>query len=79
VSFDFQSGVKTTVFTDGSKVQQRFDPASMKGLADAHPFPKSPLDVKLPPASAEAQQASTLKPQSQCKPVPRMVDLARLL
>jgi len=37
VSFDFQSGVKTTVFTDGTSVEERFDPASVKGLAGDHP------------------------------------------
>jgi hypothetical protein len=37
VSFDFQSGVKTTVFTDGSQVEEPFDPASMKGLATVRP------------------------------------------
>jgi hypothetical protein len=37
VSFDFQSGVKTTVFTDGTKVEEPFDPAAMKGLAAARP------------------------------------------
>jgi len=37
VSFDFQSGVKTTVFTDGTRVEERFDPASVKGLAGDHP------------------------------------------
>ena len=37
VSFDFQSGVKTTVFRDGAQVDERFDPAAMKGLAGAHP------------------------------------------
>ena len=35
VLFDFQSGVKTTVFTDRSKVEEPFDTASMKGLASA--------------------------------------------
>jgi hypothetical protein len=37
VSFDFHSGVKTTVFTDGTRVEERFDPASVKGLAGDHP------------------------------------------
>jgi len=37
VSFDFQSGVKTTVFTDGTKVEEPFDPAAMKRLAAARP------------------------------------------
>jgi hypothetical protein len=37
VSFEFESGVKTTVFTDGTKVEEPFDPASMKGLASARP------------------------------------------
>jgi hypothetical protein len=35
VSFDFQSGVKTTVFVDDTKVEEPFDPAAMKGLAAA--------------------------------------------
>jgi hypothetical protein len=35
VLFDFQSGVKTTVFTDGNKVEEPFDAAAMKGLASA--------------------------------------------
>jgi hypothetical protein len=37
VSFDFQSGVKTTVFTDGTRVEEPFEPAAMKGLAAARP------------------------------------------
>ena len=35
MSFDFQSGVKTTVFVDDTKVEEPFDPAAMKGLAAA--------------------------------------------
>ena len=37
VLFDFQSGVKTTVFTDGTSVEERFDPAPVKGLATVRP------------------------------------------
>lgn len=37
VSFDFRSGVKTTVFVDDTKVEEPFDPAAMKGLAAARP------------------------------------------
>ena len=37
VSFDFQSGLKTTVFTDGIKVEEPFDPAAVKGLAATRP------------------------------------------
>jgi len=33
VSFDFETGVKTTVFVDNTNVEQPFDPAAMKGLA----------------------------------------------
>jgi len=32
VSFDFQSAVKTTVFTDGTMVEEPFDPAAMPDL-----------------------------------------------
>jgi hypothetical protein len=37
VLFDFQLGVKTTVFADGTSVEERFDPASVKGLGGDHP------------------------------------------
>jgi len=37
VSLDFQSGIKTTVFTDGTLVEEPFDPAALKGLAGPHP------------------------------------------
>jgi hypothetical protein len=37
VSLDFQSGIKTTVFTDGTLVEEPFDPAALKELAGAHP------------------------------------------
>ena len=33
VSLDFQSGIKTTVFSDGSMVREPFDVAAMKALA----------------------------------------------
>jgi len=36
VSFDFQSGVKTTVFADGI-VEEPFNVAAMKGLVAARP------------------------------------------
>ena len=38
MSFDFQSGVKTTVFTDGTEMTEPFDPAAMKGLATVRPI-----------------------------------------
>ncbi len=37
VSLDFQSGIKTTVFTDGTLVEEPFDPAALKELAGPHP------------------------------------------
>ena len=37
VSLDFQSGIKTTEFTDGTLVDEPFDPAALKELAGAHP------------------------------------------
>jgi hypothetical protein len=33
VSLDFQSGVKTTVFSDGTSIQEQFDVAALKGIA----------------------------------------------
>ena len=49
LSFDFQSGLKTTVFANGTSVQEKFDIPSLKGLAapapasgaQAGPGPKS--------------------------------------
>ena len=49
VAFDFQSGLKTTVFANGASVQEKFDIPSLKGLAapppaggaQAGPGPKS--------------------------------------
>src|SRR3954464_28336 len=35
VSFDFQSGVKTTVFSDGARGEEPFETGSIKGLASA--------------------------------------------
>jgi len=55
VSFDFQSGLKTTVFTDGTTVEELFDRAAMKGVAGAHPTPKNMANVRLPPKSSEVQ------------------------
>lgn len=37
VSLDFKSGMKTTLFSDGTTVKEPFDVASMKGLAAAAP------------------------------------------
>jgi hypothetical protein len=33
VSLDFQSGVKTTVFSDGTSIQEQFDVAALKAIA----------------------------------------------
>lgn len=41
VSFDFKSGTKTTVFSDGTSVAEPFDVGAMKGLAAAPPVPAS--------------------------------------
>jgi hypothetical protein len=35
VSLDFKSGMKTTLFSDGSTVTEPFDTAALKGLAAA--------------------------------------------
>jgi hypothetical protein len=37
VSFDFRSGVKTTIFGDGAVIVEPFDVRSLKGLAAARP------------------------------------------
>ena len=37
LSFDFQSGVKTTVFSNGELVEEKFDVASLRGLAAQAP------------------------------------------
>jgi hypothetical protein len=40
VSLDFKSGMKTTVFSDGTTVKEPFDVAAMKGLAATAPEAK---------------------------------------
>jgi hypothetical protein len=35
VSLDFRSGIKTTLFSDGTIVTEPFDTAALKGLAAA--------------------------------------------
>jgi hypothetical protein len=37
VSLDFDTGMKTTVFKDGSTVREPFDVAAMRGLASPPP------------------------------------------
>ena len=37
VSLDFKTGIKTTFFTDGASVEERFDVSSLKGLASPPP------------------------------------------
>lgn len=37
VSLDFKTGIKTTLFTDGASVEERFDVSSLKGLASPPP------------------------------------------
>ena len=44
VSFDFKSGTKTTIFSDGTSIQEVFDVGSLKGLAAAPPRAKARLD-----------------------------------
>jgi hypothetical protein len=37
VTFDFKSGVKTTVFADGTIVEDAFDVAAVRGMASTPP------------------------------------------
>jgi hypothetical protein len=44
VTFDFKSGVKTTIFADGTIVEDAFDVAAVKGMAS--PAPASSLGLR---------------------------------
>jgi hypothetical protein len=71
VSFDFQSGVKTTVFSNGALVEEKFDVPSLKGLAAPSPAPQSA------PASPALQATSALQASPSLSPISGPTELAR--
>lgn len=44
VSLDFKSGTKTTIFSDGTSIQEAFDVNALKGLAAVPPGAKAGLE-----------------------------------